>query len=101
MFVYKTNKYGRLIKYKTWLIIRENQQYEYDLFIKTTTLVTISFRTLLTLIIKFDLEILQMDTVNMFVYINLDELVYIKNPSGFPLPKTVFKLNKALYSLKR
>ncbi len=62
---------------------------------------TTSFRTLLTLIAKFDLETLLMDAVNMFIYINLDELVYMKNPPGFPALRTVFKLNKALYSLKR
>ncbi len=60
-----------------------------------------SFRTLLALIAKFDLETFQMDVINAFVYIDLDKLVYIKNPPGFPAPETVFKLNKALYSLKR
>ncbi len=42
-----------------------------------------------------------MDVVNIFVYINLDELVYIKNPSDFPVLRTVFKFNKVLYSFKR
>ncbi len=42
-----------------------------------------------------------MDVVNTFVYIDLDELVYMKNPSGFPTLRTVFKLNKALYGFRR
>ncbi len=42
-----------------------------------------------------------MDVVNVFVYIDLDELVYIRNPPGFPAPRTVFRLIKALYSFRR
>jgi len=42
-----------------------------------------------------------MDAVNVFVYIDLDELVYIKNPPDFPVLRTVLRLNKALYGLKR
>ena len=42
-----------------------------------------------------------MDVVNAFVYIDLDELVYIKNSPGFPASKTVFKFNKVLYGFKR
>ena len=64
-------------------------------------LATTLFRTLLALIVKFDLETFQMDVVNVFVYIDLDELIYIKNPSGFPVLKTIFKPNKTLYSFKR
>ncbi len=64
-------------------------------------MVIISFRTLLTLIVKFDLETFQIDVVNIFVYIDLDELIYIKNPLDFPVLRIVFKFNKALYSFKR
>ncbi len=42
-----------------------------------------------------------MDVVNAFVYIDLDELVYMKNLLGFPVLGTVFRFNKALYSFKR
>ena len=42
-----------------------------------------------------------MDAVNAFVYTDLDELVYMKNPPGFPVPRTVLKFNKALYSFRR
>ncbi len=62
---------------------------------------TTSFRTLLALIAKFDLETFQIDVINTFVYTDLDELVYMKNSPGFPAPGTVLKLNKALYSLRR
>ncbi|SRR6266566_5155401 len=101
MFVYKTDKYSRLTKYKARLIVRRNQQHECNLPTKTTTLATTSFQTLLILIAKFDLETFQMDAVNIFVHIDLDELVYMKNPPDFPTLKTVLRLNKALYSLRR
>ncbi len=42
-----------------------------------------------------------MDVVNAFVYTDFDELVYMKNPPGFPDLRTVFRFNKALYSLRR
>ncbi len=60
-----------------------------------------SFQTLLTLITKFDLKTFQIDTVNAFVYTNLNELVYIKNLLGFPILKTVLRFNKTLYSFKK
>src|SRR6266566_6458679 len=101
MFVYKTDKYGRLTKYKARLVVKDDQQYKYDLFTKVTMLTTTSFQTFLTLIIKFDLKTFQIDAVNAFVYIDLDELVYIKNSPGFPASKTVFKFNKVLYGFKR
>ncbi len=82
-------------------MIRGNQQHKYDLFIKVIILTITSFRTFLALIAKFDLETLQIDAVNTFVYIDLNELVYIKNPSGFPALKTIFKFNKILYNFKR
>ena len=33
--------------------------------------------------VKFDLETTQIDTVNAFVYCDLDEVIYIKLPLGF------------------
>jgi len=50
---------------------------------------------------KFNLEITQIDTVNAFIYCNLDKVVYIKLPPGFNKGKTdkVLRLRKALYGL--
>ena len=42
-----------------------------------------------------------MDVVNAFVYIDLDKLVYMKYPPGFPALRMVLKFNKTLYGLKR
>ena len=51
--------------------------------------------------VKFDLETIQIDTVNTFIYCDLDKVVYIKLPLGFSKGKTdkVLRLRKALYGL--
>ena len=51
--------------------------------------------------IKFNLEIIQIDTVNAFIYCDLDEVVYIRLLLGFTKEKIdkVLRLRKALYRL--
>jgi len=51
--------------------------------------------------IKFDLKTTQIDTVNAFIYYDLDKVVYIKLPLGFNKGKIdkVLRLRKALYRL--
>ena len=51
--------------------------------------------------IKFSLEIIQIDIVNIFIYYNLNNVVYIKLPPGFNKGKKdkVLYLRKALYRL--
>jgi len=51
--------------------------------------------------VKFNLEITQIDTVNIFIYCDLDEVIYIKLPLGFNKGKIdkVLRLRKALYRL--
>ncbi len=44
-----------------------------------------SLRILLTLIIRWDLEARQLDTINMFPNVKLDEVVYIELPDGFKI----------------
>jgi len=53
--------------------------------------------------VKFDLETIQIDVVNAFVYYNLNKVVYIKLPPGFNKGKKdkVLRLRKALYRLQR
>jgi len=48
---------------------------------------------------KFNLETTQINTVNVFVYYNLNKVVYIKLPLGFNKGKIdkVLRLRKALY----
>ena len=56
---------------------------------------------MLATIAKFDLETLQMDAVNAFVHMEIDELVYMRLPPSFGQPNKVAKLNKALYGLRQ
>ena len=60
-----------------------------------------TFRTLIAITAKFDLETIQIDTVNAFIYCDLNEVVYIKLPLGFNKGKKdkVLRLRKALYGL--
>lgn len=55
-----------------------NQQQNHKLFVKVTIFVIISLYIFLTLTIKFDLKILQLNIINAFVYANLDKTVFIK-----------------------
>ena len=51
--------------------------------------------------IKFNLVIIQIDTVNIFVFYDFNKVVYIRLPPGFTKGKTdkVLRLRKALYRL--
>jgi len=50
---------------------------------------------------RFDLDLLQFNTVNAFVNAKLDEEVFMRMPPGHRRFGTVLKLNKALYGLRR
>jgi len=56
---------------------------------------------MMAMVAKFDLETLQMDAVNAFVHVPLDELVYMRLPPGYRQPNKVVRLNKALYGLRQ
>ena len=51
--------------------------------------------------VKFNLETTQINAVNVFIYCNLNKVVYIKLPLGFNKGKIdkVLRLRKALYRL--
>jgi hypothetical protein len=51
--------------------------------------------------VKFNLEMTQIDTVNVFIYYNLNKVIYIRLPPGFNKGKIdkVLYLRKALYGL--
>ena len=102
VFIYKTDKHGFLQKCKVCLVVYRNQQAPGDLPTRATTLVNTTFQTLMVITVKFDLETTQIDTVNIFVYCNLDKVIYIKLPLGFNKGKTdkVLCLRKVLYRLQ-
>ena len=59
----------------------------------------------MSLAVKMDLKILQMDAVTAFLQGDLEEEeIYMEQPEGFvskEAPHKVCKLNKALYGLKQ
>ena len=61
-----------------------------------------SYKTLFALATEHDLEIEQMDVKTAFLYGELDEVIYMDQPTGFKVGMTwVCRLNKALYGLKQ
>ena len=101
VFIYKTDKHDFLQKCKTCLVVCENQQTIENLPTRATTLTSMMFRALMTITAKFDLKTVQMNVVNVFVNSKLDEVVYMRQPSGFEKGNTVLQLDKALYDLRR
>jgi Reverse transcriptase (RNA-dependent DNA polymerase)/GAG-pre-integrase domain len=101
VFVYKTDKHGFLQKCKARIVVWGHQQAQNGLPTRATTLASTTFRTLMAITAKFDLETQQMDAVNAFVHCDLDETVFMKCPPGFEKPNKVLRLRKALYGLRR
>jgi hypothetical protein len=63
-----------------------------------------SYKLLFIIIIANDLEIKQMDIKTAFLYSDIDTEIYIKQPEEIAAIRElykVYKLNKALYSLKQ
>ncbi|RFN41883.1 putative retrotransposon hobs hobase [Fusarium flagelliforme] len=104
VFTYKFDKHGYLRKCKARLVVRGDQQQK-----STTdetyaaTLAGRSFRTLLAIAAKHNLELLQYDAVNAFVNAKLHCDVFMRLPPGFRRGEKegqVLLLHKALYGLR-
>ena len=67
----------------------------------TATLAGRSFRMLMALAARWDLNICQFDTVNAFPNSELDEEVHVELPDGYKLSGKVGRLLRALYGLRR
>jgi len=101
VFVYKFDKHNRFSKCKARLVVRGDQQRNItsqDTY--AATLAGRSFRLLMAIAAKHDLELKQYDVTNAFVHASLDREVYMRMPQGFRKPGTVLKLQKALYGLR-
>ncbi len=101
VYVYKTDKHGRFQKCKARLVVRGDQQAinsREDTY--AATLAGRSFRTLMAIAARFDLELVQYDAVNAFVNARLPTPVYMEMPRGYRKPGTLLELQKALYGLR-
>ena len=60
-----------------------------------------SFKTLIAIAAKFDLELKQYDVINAFVNAKLTKDVYMRMPLGYRKPDIMVKLLRALYGLRK
>jgi hypothetical protein len=101
VYVYKFDKHGRFQKCKARLVVRGDQQAK-SIHEETyaATLAGRSFRTLMAIAARFDLELIQYDAVNAFVNAKLDRTVFMRMPQGYRKPGMILMLRKALYGLR-
>lgn len=100
VFTYKFDDAGFLSKFKARICVRGDQQPKSDRETYAATLAGRSFRVLMALAARWDLEVRQLDAVNAFTNSELDELVYVELPEGFKEKGKVGLLIRALYGLR-
>ena len=101
VYTYKFDKHHRYQKCKARLVVRGDQQRNItsqDTY--AATLAGRSFRMLMAIAARFDLELLQYDVTNAFVHAKIDRDIYMRLPRGYTKPGIVLRLNKALYGLR-
>lgn len=101
VYVYKFDKHGRFLKAKARLVVRGDQQrglHSEETY--AATLAGKSFRTLIAVAAKFDLEMIQYDVVNAFCNAPINRDVFMRMPLGYRKPGRLLLLNRALYGLR-
>jgi hypothetical protein len=102
VYTYKFNKHGILLNCKARLVVRGDQEstsLQEDTY--AATLAGKSFRTLVAIAARFDMEMLQYDAVNAFVNAPLGEEKYMEMPPGYRRAGKILSLKKALYGLRK
>jgi hypothetical protein len=100
VYIYKFDKHGYLQKAKARLVVRGDQQTQSPENTYAATLAGRSFKTLIAIAARFDLELLQYDVVNAFVHTCLPYPIYMRGPPGYRTTNSILQLKKALYGLK-
>ncbi|RMZ74983.1 hypothetical protein DV736_g6713, partial [Chaetothyriales sp. CBS 134916] len=90
-----------LLKFKARICVRGDLQPPSEKETYAATLAAKSFRILMALAARWDLELKQLDAVNAFPNSKLDEEVFVELPDGFKQPGVVGRLLRALYGLRR
>ncbi|KID81860.1 polyprotein [Metarhizium guizhouense ARSEF 977] len=101
VYTYKFDKHGRFQKCKARLVVRGDQQAKSiheDTY--ASTLAGRSFRILMAIAARFDLELVQYDAVNAFVNAKMDRDIFMKMPPGHRKPGRILRLQRALYGLR-
>ena len=106
IFKTKRDSKGNVKRYKAHLVAKGFTQKEgidyKEIFSPVST--KDSFRTIMTLVAHFDLELHQMDIKIVFLDCNIDETIYMVQPENFVSgdPKSMIcKLKKFIYGLKQ
>jgi hypothetical protein len=104
VFKIKRTQTGAVEKYKALVVAKDFHQKEgvdyTKLFARGSNLVTL--RKLLSIAMKYDLEVHQLDVKTTFLNGDLQEEVYLTPPPGVKCPQgKVWRLLKALYGLKQ
>jgi hypothetical protein len=105
VFKKKLNE-GKVEKYKARLVEKGYSQVEGIDFGEIFSLVSklTSIRFLLSVTAAFDFEVEQMDVKTTFLYGDLEEEIYMKQPEGFVVKgkkELVCKMKKSLYGFKK
>lgn len=101
VFTYKFDDNGYLLKCKARICVRGDLQDLTWLDTRATTLAARVFRCLMALAAAFDLDTIQLDSINAFLNSLLDEIVYCELPEGFEETGICILLRRALYGLRR
>ena len=101
VFRYKIDEDGYLKSFKSRIYVRGDLQPPSEKDMYAATFTSKSLRILLAVIIRWDLEARQLDAVNAFPNIKLDEVVYIELFDRFKIPGKIAFLLQALYGLRR
>ena len=102
----KRDKEGKIIRFKARFVAKEFKQ-KYGVDYQETYAPVVrydSLRVILTLTASRNLQLLQIDVQTAFLYGELDQKIYIKQPEGYVTPgyeHFVCLLHKGLYGLKQ
>jgi len=104
VFKVKTNPDGSIEKFKARLVIKGYSQRMGEDYDETFSPVAnlASIRAVLSVAAKQNMTLTQFDVATAFLYGNLEEEIYMKQPEGYEdTTNKVCKLNKSLYGLKQ
>ena len=101
VYTYKTNQDGTFKNCKARVVVRGDQQKPTAQETYAATLAARSFRIVMAIAARFDLELVQYDAVNAFVNASLTETIYMRMPTGHRTSGKVLLLKRALYGLRQ